>query len=463
MTDSVVGSDLDRPAGTLEVDNELAEDVSELVRAGQRGMVLNLVADLHPADLAQLLLHLPFDEAHRVFHWLPVDYAGDVLPELDPSFRTALLEEVLPERITALIDELDTDDAADVLSDLPTDIAQRILPDLEDAEDLERLLTYEEDTAGGIMGTEYVSVRSSWTVAEATEEVRRHADIVEEVYGLYVVDRDQRLQGNVSLTKLLLSPSNTTVGEIMDTDVISVTTDVDQEEVARIMERYDLISLPVVDQRGRLLGLITIDDVVDVIREEAEEDINRMSGVSGDEGPRDTVFQISRGRLPWLLTGLLGAGFSGFVISTFESALEEAVILATFIPIVTAMAGNAGIQSSAIVVQGLASGELWSGDLIRRVLKELGVAIVNGLALAVILIVAVVSLKLGDQTLRLAITAGSSLLTVIVMATLIGTTVPLLLHRLGIDPALATGPFITTSNDILGLMVFFLIATLVYL
>ena len=188
-----------------------------------------------------------------------------------------------------------------------------------------------------------------------------------------------------------------------------------------------------------------------------------MSGVSGDEGPGDTVFQISRGRLPWLLTGLLGAGFSGFVISTFESALEEAVILATFIPIVTAMAGNAGIQSSAIVVQGLASGELWSGDLIRRVLKELGVAIVNGLALAVILIVAVVSLKLGDQTLRLAITAGSSLLTVIVMATLIGTTVPLLLHRLGIDPALATGPFITTSNDILGLMVFFLIATLVYL
>lgn len=463
MAETIIRDDQDRPAGTLEVDSQLVEDIAVLVDADQRGMVLNLVADLYPADLSLLLHHLPFDHAHRLFHWLPVEKAGDVLPELDGSFRAALLEEVHPERITTLLDELDTDDSVDVLADLPVDLVQQVLPELEDAEDLEKLLGYKEDTAGGIMGTEFVAVLDSWTVADATEEVRRMAETVREIFTVFVVDEAQHLKGEISLTKLLLSPSHAPVSSIMEPDVISVTTEVDQEEVARIMERYDLVSMPVLDVKGRLIGRITIDDIVDVILEEAEEDIHRLSGVTGEEGPRDSVFRISRSRLPWLFAGLIGAALAGTVIGTFEEALAEATVLAAFIPIVMAMAGNAGIQSSTIVVQGLASGELWSSDLFHRLGKELAAALLNGLALATVLGVGVLLLDLGSSSAHLAATAGISLLLVIIVATVIGTTVPLILHHLNIDPALATGPFITTSNDILGLMVFFLVATLLYL
>ena len=468
--------DRDRQPGQLEVDAELVEDISALIDTGQRGMVMNLVADLYPADLSSLLTHLAFDEARQLFQWLPIEDAGEVIAELDSGFRTSLLEQVQPARLTALLDELDTDDAADVLSELPDELAQHVLPHLEDSADVEELLGYAEDTAGGIMGTEYVAVHAEWTVADATEEVRRNAERIDEIYGVFVVDRTDHLQGIVSLKRLLLSPSHASVSSIMESDVVSVETHVDQEEVARIMQRYDLVSMPVVDSIGRLVGRITIDDVVDVIREEAEEDIQRMSGVSGDEGPGDSVVRIVRGRLPWLLIGLVGACLSGVVIGSFENVLEEAVILAAFIPIVTAMAGNAGIQSSAIVVQGLASGEMWSSDVVRRLGKELAVGLFNGSVLALLLGAAVVVLPFALEGIGiapdvfadveldlLAYAAGLSLLLVILLATCIGTAVPLLLHRGAIDPALATGPFITTTNDILGLGVYFLVTTAIYL
>lgn len=454
----------ERPAGLLEVDEQLVDDIAALLASDQRGMLLNILADLYPADLAGLLTHLPFEDARRVFQWLSVEAAGDVLAELDDSFRNRLLEATHPELITEIIDQLETDDAADVLAALPDEMALRILPGLEDVDDLRELLGYAEDTAGGIMGTEYVAVHRDWTVAEATEEVRRNAEAVEEIYTVFVLDDAERLVGTVSLMRLLLSPASTLVADIMEPDVISVTTDVDQEEVARIMERYDLVALPVVDQEGRMAGRITIDDIVDVIREEAEEDIQLMSGVSGSEEPTDSVLRISRGRLPWLLVGLVGTGLSAMVISSFEGALEQAVVLAAFIPVVTAMAGNAGVQSSAIIVQGLASGELWASDVLKRVGKELLVALLNGLVLAVLLGAAVLVLPVGtDHVLRLAFTASLSLLTVIVLATCIGTIVPLALDRLNIDPAIATGPFITTSNDILGLTVYFVLSTWIYL
>ena len=459
---ATVGQD-QRPGGLLEVDNELVENIATLLRAEQRGMVLNLIADLYPADLARLLSHLPFDEAQRLFRWMPPEQGSDVLAELDSAFRADLLEEERPQRLTALLDDLDTDDAADVLADLSDEVALRVLPDLEDADDLRELLGYGEETAGGIMAREFVAVPIHWTVADVTEEVRRNAETVEEIYAVFVIDEDEKLCGVISLKRLLLSPADARIDTVMREDLISVTTDVDQEEVARIMERYDLVSLPVVDSAGRLLGRITIDDVVDVIREEAEEDMQRMSGISGDEEPTDTVLRITRGRLPWLLLGMVGAGLSGLVIGSFEHALEQAVVLAAFIPVVMAMAGNAGIQSSAIVVQGLASGDLWSSDIMRRLGKEVLVALINGAALAVILAAFVVIVGLGLDTLRLALTAGLSLFLVILLATCIGTTVPIFLHRAGIDPALATGPFITTSNDIIGLAVFFLLATLLYL
>ena len=472
---TVVSDEREKPPGQLEVDAELVENISTLIEANQQGMVMNLVADLFPADLSSLLTHLPFDQAMQLFQWLPIEDASEVIAELESGFRTALLEQVKPARLTALLDELDTDDAADVLSELPDDLAQHVLPHLEDAADVEELLGYAEDTAGGIMGTEFVSVHAQWTVADATEEVRRNAERIGEIYGVFVVDEHDHLEGIVSLKRLLLSPSHASVESIMERDIVSVQTHLDQEEVARLMQRYDMVSMPVVDIHGRLVGRITIDDVVDVIREEAEEDMQRMSGVSGDEGLTDSVVRIVRGRLPWLLIGLVGAALSGVVIGVFDSVLEEAVILATFIPIVTAMAGNAGIQSSAIVVQGLASGEVWSTDVVRRLGKELAVGLFNGTILALLLAAAVVVLPellhmlgimptvfVDVHLINLALAAGLSLLLVILLATCIGTAVPILLHRVEIDPALATGPFITTSNDILGLGVYFIVMTTIY-
>ncbi len=454
-------------AGLIEVDEQLLEDISELIGTGQRAMVLNLAIDLHPSDLARLISRLPHHHAETLFNWLPIELGGDVLADLDDTFRSDLLEDARPERLTELIDELDTDDAADVLADLDAEVASQVLPELEDAEDIRELLTYDEETAGGIMATELVAVPPTWTVAEATEEVRRRADTVEEIFVVFVIDEDTRLEGFVSLKRLLLSPARALIGDIMKPNVPSVTVDIDQEEAARVMERYDLASLAVIDAEGSLVGRITIDDAIDIIREEAEEDIQHMSGISGVEEPTDSVLRITRGRLPWLLLGMVGAAFSGFVIGSFDHALEQAVVLATFIPVVMAMAGNAGIQSSAIVVQGLASGDVWSSDMLNRLGKETGVAFINGLVLALTVSVGVIVLDgiigLDADPLKLALTVGLSLFVVILIATIIGTTVPLLLHRLEVDPAIATGPFITTSNDIIGLAVFFLAASVLYL
>lgn len=456
-----------RPVGVLEVDEELLENISVLLDEGQEGMVLNIVADLYPADIARLFGHLPLEQARQLFQWLPVEQAGRVLAELEAEYRATLTEEEPSERLTAIIDLLETDDAADVLAHLDAEVAQEVLPQLEDAEDLRALLGYEEESAGGLMATEYVAVPVSWTVAEATEEVRRKAEEVAEVFVVFAIDDANQLRGYVKLKDLLLSRASARIADIMVPDVISVTTDLDQEEVARIMERYDLVTLAVVDAQGKLVGRITIDDVVDVIRDEAEEDMQRMSGITGGEEHTDSVLRISRGRLPWLVLGLVGAGLAGVVIMTFEETLSQVSAFAFFIPIVMAMAGNVGIQSSSIIVQGLASGDVWSSDIVRRLSKELSVALLNGIVLSLLLsVVVIVLIALGffdAQPLRMALTAALALIAVILLATVIGTTVPLLLQRANIDPALATGPFITTSNDVLGLAVFFLLASLLYL
>jgi magnesium transporter len=457
-----------RPAGTLELDTELVADIVALIDAGSEAMVLNILEDVHAADIASLLSHLSKADAGQILGWLASDVAGDVIVDLDDAFRADLLADASQERLTAVLDGMDTDDAADVLSDLPDDVVEAILPTLEDAEEVGALLVYDEDTAGGLMAAEFVAVPVQWTVDQATEEVRRHADEVEHVYGVYVVSEDQKLVGFVSLKGLLLSPATARIESVMDGEPMSVLTSVDQEEVARAMERYDLVSLAVVDGKGRLVGRITIDDIVDVIRDEAEEDIQRMSGVAGFEEATDTVLRVVRGRLPWLLAGMFGAVGAAAVILQFEDALAASAILAGFIPIVMATAGNAGIQSSAIAVQGLAAGDIWTTDLARRIGKEVAVSILNGLAVAMILGLLIVGVSaMGmiavEEPYKLALTASLALVLVIIMATTIGATIPLLLEKAGIDPALATGPFITTSNDILGILVFFLLAEAIYL
>jgi len=447
----------------VDVDEQLVEDIGTLLRDGQRGMVLNLVEDLHPADLAVLLRHLSEASAGTLLDWLSEEQAGLALAELEGVRRADLLEEWETAELVAVLDEMNSDDAADLLADLPPEVAEQVLPRLEDAEEIGTLLNFAEDTAGGLMGTEFVAVPSAATVGEATEELRRCAEAVDPVYAVYVVDAERRLVGIVDLKALVLAPASAPVTGIMDPDVVTVEPDLDQEEVARLMERYDLVVLPVVSAAGRLLGRITIDDVVDVIREEAEEDFQRASGLGGDEDLAANVVQVSRGRMPWLLVGLGGAAMSGMVIGTFEESLERAVVLATFIPIVTAMGGNAAVQSGAIAVQALARGDLWSSDLVGRLAKEASVAMLNGLLLGALVAGVVAATGLGGDVMpRLALTVGVTLFTVILIATTNGATVPILLNRLGIDPSLSMGPFVTTLNDIIGLTVYFLVASVLF-
>jgi len=451
-----------RPGGTLELDESVVDDIASLLADGQRGMVLNLVADLHPADVALLLRRLPDEAAPRLFGWLTPALAADTLAELEDPLRLALLRDLSDTRLTAVIDALDTDDAVDVLADLPDEVALQVLPDLEDTDDLAELLEYGPETAGGLMAREYVAIAPEATLQEATDAVRRYADDIDEIYTAYVVDDEGVLVGVVSLKQLLLSSATVPVRDIMETDFVSVSVDVDQEEVGQIVQRYDLVSLPVVDDAGRMMGRITIDDVVDVIRDEAEEDMQLMSGLTGDEETADTVVSVSRGRLPWLIVGLVGSGLSGTVIGAFEATLEQAVVLATFIPIVTAMGGNAAVQSAAIAVQGLGAGELWVTDAFVRIGKEVAVAILNGLVVAALLCGTVAVLGMGNVGMLVA-TLGLTMLCVSLVATTNGALIPFLLTWLGIDPASAMGPFVTTLNDILGLAIYFLIATTLYL
>jgi magnesium transporter len=451
-----------------KLDVSLVKHILALVEAGQRGSVFVLVGDLHPADVALLLTRMPFGAARKLFQWLPVKQAGETLAELDDEFRAQMLKAVVPASIKAMIDEMETDDAADVLADLPEDVVERIIPELQHAEEVKELLDYDEETAGGIMTTKYAAAPITATVAQATEVVRQQAEKVDRIYTLFVVDTQGRLCGKASLQDLLLASDDARLGQIMDVNVRSVTPDVDQEEVSRIVERYDLLALPVVDGNGRLLGRITIDDVVDVIREEAEEDIQRMSGLTGGVEPTDSVSRIVRGRLPWLLVGMIGSVLGALVIMQFEEALEEAAVLAAFIPLVAATAGNAGIQSSAVAVQGLASGSIWKSDILTRLGKEFAVAVLNGLGAALLValfVLAIETVSPGslDRAFHLTLTIGVALIAVIMVATVIGATMPLLLDHIGIDPAVSTGPFITVSNDILGIFIYFVSASFIYL
>ena len=458
-----------------ELDEAIAQEVELRLEEDNFAAALDLLQQLHPADIARLVTELGRDHAASLTLALPTITGANVLAELDEAFCADLLSESSTERITALLNELESDDAADVLGNLDETVRQRVLRVLEDRESVKGLLEYGEETAGGIMATEVVSALASWTVAEATEEIRRNAENTQDLYVVFVIDEAKTLRGFVTIRRLLLSRSDAVIGDVMRTDIRYVTAEVDQEEVVRVMERYDLVSLAVVDDKRRLIGHVTIDDAVDVIREEAEEDYLRLSGITGDEDQTDTVFSITRGRLPWLLLGMVGAVFAGSVIGVYEENIRRASVLAAFIPVVMAMAGNAGIQSSAIIVQGLASGEVWSVNMLRRMGKEVYVAIANGLALAAVMIVAVLVvfdwmasmwpsfIIQAPDPLRLATTAGLSLFVVVILAAVIGATIPLMLDRIGVDPALATGPFITTSNDIIGLLVFFMLAAVLYL
>jgi magnesium transporter len=417
---------------------------------------------LHPADIAEVLDHLSDEQVKYLWKLILKEERGDVLIELEEDVRETLLASLTNQEIAEeVLENIDSDDAADVVGELPDERAEEVIAqlDAEDREDLLTLLRCPEGTAGALMGTELIRVELDWTVAQAIREMRKQAENVETFHSVYVVNAAGQILGRLSLKRLLLTASSTrsTIGDLFQKDdTKTVKVDDPDEKVVQLMKKYDLVALPVVDDHNRLLGRITIDDVVDLMEEEAEKDYQLASGISDDVESDDALWDITRARLPWLLIGLFGGLAGAYVIGIFD--IERFPSMALFIPLIAAMGGNVGVQSAAIVVQGLATGKSPTDSrLLPRLLKELSVALLNGAICSLVILGASLSLGYG---LNLCLTVSMSLIAVIVFAALFGTFVPLTLDKLKIDPALATGPFITTANDIIGLIIYFGIGVL---
>jgi magnesium transporter len=439
--------------------DEILDNLRYLIEAEQTNFALSLIVDLHPSDIAEIISRLNEEERPVIFSLLPPEQASEVLVELGDNAIEDVLEEMDSRQIAEMVNEMDSDDAADIISELPPEQAAEVLEQVEDesSEEIQELLTYPEDAAGGIMAKEFVSVPAGTTVQMTIEEIRRKHDEIENIYYCFVTDAFGTLLGSVSLRSLILASPDTPVEKIMDRDLIKIDVSLDQEEVARIFKKYDLVVAPVVNKRNKLLGRITIDDIVDVIHEEQEEDLARMAGTGEEEILEDSVFQVTKARLPWLILSFAGELISAFILSTFSATMERIIISAFFIPIVMAMGGSTGQQTSIIVVRGIATGEIAFSDTGRRVFRELRVALLNGLVLGA-LIFGLISLWQKDYIF--AATLAVTLQVILINASIVGAVAPLIFKEIKVDPALATGPFINTFNDVVGLFIYFSLLTI---
>lgn len=446
----------------IELSKELVDQLSEAIEKGNDDFITGVTNELHGADIAEIINELKVDDAKYLFKLLENEKAADTLLEIDDDVREQLLESLTTKEIAEHIEEMDSDDAADVVGELSEEKQREVISKIEDKEhvgDIEHLLNYEEGTAGALMAREFIKANVNWPVDRCIIEMRRQAQEVETVYTVYVVDDNDILKGLLSLKALLVATPKQHIVELYNTNIKFVNASEKKEEVAKIMERYDLVVLPVVDDNGKLLGRITIDDVVDVIKEEAERDYQLASGLSEKVESSDSVWRMSRIRLPWLLIALLGGILISQVISGYEAEIQIYPEMAIFIPLIAAMGGNVGIQSSAIVVQELAGDNIEMQSMFVKLVKEFFVGLINGLVCA--------SLILGynivvSDSINLSLTVSIALLTVIVFAAVFGTFVPLVLNKYKIDPALATGPFITTTNDLLGILIYFIVGHALY-
>lgn len=438
---------------TQIITEKFIEDVKGSIREKSQQFLKKLIDEMRPADLADLIEHLDREERLHIFEFLEPKGAGDVLVEMEAPAQESILDELDNQAISDIVQELDSDDAADLVGDLSAERAQQIIESVEDdvSEELEKLLPYPEDTAGGIMALEFVAVKSDATVQEAIETIRENREEVENVYYLFVVDDLNRLVGVVSLKDLVLEPPERKMNEIMNPEVISVDVHRDQEEVYHLVKKYDLVTIPVVDEQNRLIGRITHDDIIDVIEEEADEDISLMAGVIHQEIAEESSLKISRARLPWLIAGLFGGIVAAVVINQFESSLEKILALSFFFPVIMAMGGNTGTQAATVAVRGLATGDISLVHMGKRLWMEMKVALLNGVICGILLGL-IVGVWLYDY--GLGIIVALSLVLIIVNSGFIGAAVPLVLKRLDIDPALATGPFVTTTNDIFSLLIY---------
>lgn len=444
----------------FELSKEYLDLVVQAVEQQDNAFILETMEGVDPADISLLLEEATSDNTKYVLDLLQNEVGAEVIEELEEDTRQDFLKELSPEEIAEYIEEMESDDAVDVINDLPVRVREEVIAAIKDPENaahIQELMRYDEDCAGGLMAKEMIVANVNWTILQTIEEIRRQAENVEKIYSIYVVDDRQKLLGKVSVKRIILSNDNISIKDIYDEDIKAVETYMDEEEVADIMQKYDLDAVPVVNLQGKLVGRITIDDIVDVITEQAEEDMQLMSGISADVEEDDSIWAISKARLPWLMIGLVGGTLGAWAIGFFEGDLESNAALAFFIPLVMATGGNVGIQSSTLVVQSLANRSAFTESFGKRIAKMFLVAIFTGVVLAAISF-GIVYIWKGDADLGKVV--AISLICVIMLASFTGTSTPLILDKFGINPALASGPFITTTNDILGIIVYLAIANL---
>ncbi|TCP23916.1 magnesium transporter [Tenacibaculum skagerrakense] len=444
----------------IEITTELLENVSNLIADQKDNDLSELFHDVHHADIAEVLDELSFDDAVYIIRLLNSETTSGVLMDVDTDVREKILEQLSAKEIAEEIEELDTDDAADVIAELPEERKEEVMQqivDEEHAKEIVELLRFDENSAGGLMAKELVKVNENWSVLGCVTRMREQAAEVTRVHSIYVVDDSGRLTGRLSLKDLLMASTKSKVADVYIPRVDSVNVHDSAEDVANKMRKYDLEAIPVVDELGILVGRITIDDIVDVIKEEADKDYQLAAGITQDVEADDTILELTRARLPWLFLGLIGGIGAFLIMGGFEDSFKENAVLFFFTPLIAAMAGNVGVQSSAIIVQGLANDDV-KGSINKRLVKEMLLAALNGLALAIVLFIFIWFYNKDIQT---SFAVSVSLVVVIIVAGLIGTFIPLFLDKRGIDPAIATGPFITTSNDIFGILIYFTIAKLI--
>ena len=440
--------------------DELISKILDFINSSDDNSILETFSNYHHADIAEIIEELNSEEATYIIKLLDSEKTSDVLMELDDDYREKILKNLSIKEIAEEVEELDSDDATDIISELPEEKQKKVISKIIDAEhkaDIKELLKYDEDSAGGLMAKELIKVNENWTVTRCVKEMRSQASEVTRVHSVYVVDNDNILLGRLSLKDLLVANPKTKIKSIYKKNVDYVYDTDSADSVASTMQKYDLGAIPVVDKKKKLLGRITIDDIVDLIKEEAEEDYQLAAGILQDVDVDDTIFELTKARLPWLIVGLIGGIGAAFVMVGFDEILIQNEILFYFTPLIAAMAGNVGVQSSAIIVQGLANDDI-RGSINNRLFKETLLSILNGVILAILLFLFIYFWK-GDTNIALALSVA--LVAVVIVAGIIGTFIPLFLNKRGIDPAIATGPFITTSNDIFGILIYFMVAKLI--
>ncbi len=444
-----------------EINEDNIEKIEDLAEHHDDAGARREMRELHPADIAELFDHLNLKEAEWLFNLIDdKEKKADVLMELDEEDRKKILEGMEPEQIGHFIDLLDTDDAVDLIQELDEEDREEVIQhidDMEQAGDIVDLLKYDEDTAGGLMGTEMIEVNENMSMPECIKEMRRQAEDLDDIYYVYVVDDDQRLKGVLPLKKMVTHPSVSKIKHVMESNPVSVRTDTPIEDVAIDFEKYDLVAMPVVDSIGRLVGQITVDDVMDEVREQSERDYQLASGLSSDIDAADSVFAQTKARLPWLLIGIIGGIVNSVILTGFEAQIAAVTVLAIFIPLIGGTGGNVGVQASAIVVQGLANGKLELKNAGRQIGREVIVALMNAIVISGVVLVYVLITQ--PQAYAVAFAVAASLFCVVIFATVFGTLVPLTLEKLKINPALATGPFIQITNDVVGLLIYVAMST----